>query len=353
MTFEQARALFPVLAQIAYLNAGTFGPLATPTAEAMRLELERDTEQGRTGMPYVQRALELREQARAAIAGLVGADPAQLALTSSTTDGCNIVLAGLGLGRHDEIVTTAEEHFGLLGPLAVSGAKIIVAEADPDRILAAVTSRTRLLALSQVLWTTGRVLPVSELRARSGVPVLVDGAQSVGAIPVDTAGVDFLTVSGQKWLCGPDATGALFVADPERLRIASPSYFSQARHDEDGTFVPRDGAMRFERNWWPVSALAGMLAALATRPSWAFDRAAETADRCRRLLAPHFEVVVPDHRATLVAFRAGEDAAGLVERLLNERVHVREVPGTGLIRVSCGWWTSDGDLERLVAGLET
>ena len=110
-----------------------------------------------------------------------------MSLTGSTTDGCNIVLAGLDLQPEDEIVTTSEEHFGLLGPLHTSGARVVVAEPDPEAIAAAVTPRTKLLALSQVLWTSGR-LPVRELREQTGVPVLVDGAQSVGSIPVDAAG---------------------------------------------------------------------------------------------------------------------------------------------------------------------
>ena len=62
----------------------------------------------------------------------------------------------------------------------MSGARVVVVDADPDAILAAVTPRTRLLAVSHVLWTSGRLLPVHELRERSGVPILVDGAQSVG-----------------------------------------------------------------------------------------------------------------------------------------------------------------------------
>ena len=352
MTFEQARALFPVLERIAYLNAGTLGPLARPTVEAMRAAHEHDLEEGRTGRPYFERALESRDSARTAIAGLIEAEPAQLALTSSSTDGCNIVLAGLGLGPDDEVITTTDEHFGLLGPLGTCAARVVVVAPEPDRILAAVTPRTRLLALSEVLWTTGRVLPVRELRQRSGVPVLVDGAQSVGAIPVSTAGVDFLTVSCQKWLCGPDQTGALFVAEPERLAVAVPTYFAQAEHEQDGTFVPRAGAQRFDRNW-SVSALAGVLAALDTRPEWAFERAAEIADRCRAVLAPGFEVIVPEVPSTLVSFRPEQEPAAVVEHLLGQGVSVREVPRRSLVRVSCGWWTNDADLERLVEALST
>ena len=239
MNFEEARAQFPVLEKLAYLNAGTFGPIARTTHDAIVRELDRDYRDGRSGGPNFARVMELRDQLRQSIAALVGAEPAQVALTTSTTDGCNIVLGGLGLGPDDEIVTTTDEHFGLLGALATSGARVVVVSPDPDSIRAAVTSRTRLLALSQVIWTTGRILPVRELRQETGIPILVDGAQSVGAIPVSAVGLDYLTISGQKWLCGPDATGALVVTDPDRLGISAPSYFSQADY-EPGRAVPAE-----------------------------------------------------------------------------------------------------------------
>ena len=84
------------------------------------------------------------------------------------------------------------------------------------------------------------------------------------------------------------------------------------------------------------------------------------AERCRDLLAGgvnrlSVDVVSPvaGERSTLVAFRPAGEATEIVDALYHADVHVREIPGTGLIRVSCGWWTSDGDLDRLLAGLPT
>jgi selenocysteine lyase/cysteine desulfurase len=350
-TYHEARAWFPALRDIAYLNAGTFGPLAQPTVEAMRAALAFDFEHGRSGMPYFEHAMGLRGDVRASLAGLVSTDASHIALTSSTTEGCNIVLAGLALGPGDEIVTTTDEHPGLLLPLGVSAASIVVVPPDPDAILAAVTPRTRLLALSQVLWTTGAELPVLELREASGVPILVDGAQSVGAIPVDAAGLDFLTISGQKWLCGPDTTGGLVVADPERLKVTSPSSFSQLRHEPDGTFTPREGSARFEGHWWSIGSLAGLLAAIELRPEWCFERAHALSRSCAQILGERFEIVTPpETRATIVTARVDEPAR-LVEKLLAAKVHVRELPGLGLVRASVGWWTDESDLERLASAL--
>jgi L-cysteine/cystine lyase len=353
VTFEEARAQFPVLEKVVYLQAGSAGPLARSTSDAMRAEEERDLLEGRSGAEYIDRVLALRVELRRRLAELVGVEAEQVALTGSTTDGCNIVLAGFGLGPGDEVVTTTDEHFGLIGPLHTSGARVVVAPPDPDAILAAVTPRTRLVALSQALWTTGQVLPVHELREQTGLPILVDAAQSVGAIPVEAAGLDFLTISGQKWLCGPESTGALVVTDPERLRVARPSYFSQQRYEPDGSFVPWPGARRFDPCWVPLASMSGLLAALDARPEWGFERASETAERCRALLLGAGEdVVVPEQRATLVSWRpAEEEPAAVVQRLADAGVVVRDIPKTGLVRASIGWWTSDDDLDRLATSI--
>ena len=93
--------------------------------------------------------------------------------------------------------------------------------------------------------------------------------------------------------------------------------------------------------------------AISSLPEWAFERAARTAERCRELLREAgADVVVPDERATLVAWRVPvEESADVVRRFAEADVIVRELPGRGLVRASVGWWTSEQDLERLVAAL--
>jgi L-cysteine/cystine lyase len=358
VSWPEIRARFPVLEQVAYLNAGTMGPLARETHEAIVAEQARELEGGRFGAPFFERLTELRTRARELVAALIGVPPANVSLTSSTTDGCNIVVGGLALGPNDEIITTDSEHFGLLGPLGASPARVRVAsvhgrapEEALDAILAEVTPRTRLLALSHVLWTTGNVMPLHELKDATGLPLLVDGAQAAGAIEVDASPFDFYTVSAQKWPCGPDGTGALYVADPDGLRVAAPSYFAQASYEPDGSFVPRADAARFDPGWLPLPLLAGLVAALELPPDGWAARARETATRCRERLIEHFEVVTAPDQATLVSWRARGSAADVAERAWERGVVIRSLPGDDLLRASCGYWTNDDDIDRLVAAV--
>jgi L-cysteine/cystine lyase len=336
--------MFPVLDRYAYLNAGTWEGI-----------------HGRAGKPYFEQMLEGRERVRALFAAQIRAPVDNVALTESTTQGVHLVVIGLGLGPRDEVVTTDAEHFGLTGPLVASGATLRVAKVRDapasdvyELIEREITPRTRLIATSAVSWIDGKVLPWHALRDATQVPVLVDGAQSVGAIEVDVAGADFYTVSAQKWLCGPDATGALFVADPESLAPRLVAYPSAETYDiAEASWVPKAGARRFDPGFTPPNAVAGLEAALSKLPAGRFERARELAERCRKLLLDHgHDVVTETGQATLVSWRHDGDTDAAARRLYERGVIIRELPGTGLLRASVGWWNDGSDLERLAEGLE-
>lgn len=360
MSWAEQRAKFPVLAEHAYLNAGTFGPLSRATLDAMAELRAWEGAHGRGGKQYFEAMLERRALVRELLAPTVGTTPDHLALTDSTTQGVHIVLSGLGIGPGDEVVTTNAEHFGLTGPLVASGARLRIARVKGrpaadylDAIAGLVTPATRLIAISAVSWLDGTRFPWPELREQTGVPTLVDGAQAAGAMPVDAAGADFFTVSAQKWLCGPDSTGALYVRDPAALPPRLVAYPSAESYDiAAGSWVPKEGAARFDTTFTPASSLAGLEAALSDLPDGRHERAAELTERCRALLLDGgFEVVTEPGQSTLVSFRVPGDTTETVERLYAAGVVLRELPGTGLLRASVGWWNDESDLERLVDAL--
>jgi L-cysteine/cystine lyase len=355
---EEFRAQFPVCRRLAYLNAGTDGPLPARAAAAARERIDRELEHGRSGVAHTLEVLQLAEALRVRLAALLAADVDEVALTRSTTDGVNIVLAGLGLGPGDEIVTSDEEHPGLLAPLAAahrrSGVSIKIAPLA--RVADAVGARTRLVAVSHVSWMTGTAAPLDELRDIDSL-LLLDGAQGLGAVPVDVRrlGCDFYAASGQKWLCGPDWTGSLFVRSERigRLGMPWPGYMTLSDPKRPLALVPNTGARRFDGGLLPGPVAAGALEAVRVLESagwqWVHERASGQAKKLRELLSAKAEVV-PGGATTLVSWRA-EDPDALVARLAERDVQIRSVPGRPWVRASVGAWSSDEDLDRLVSAL--
>jgi L-cysteine/cystine lyase len=142
------------------------------------------------------------------------------------------------------------------------------------------------------------------------------------------------------------------VRDPERLRVALPTYMSQAAFDVETSFTPKPGAPRFDSVWYAPGILAGLLVALEAAPEWRYERVAEIAASCRaRLVEAGYEVVTAPEQAGLITFAAKSDAAETAARLYEAGVVIRDVPGTGWLRVSCGWWTSEEDVDRLLSAL--
>src|ERR1035438_8649140 len=184
--FSALRAEFPVLRRLAYLNAGTDGPLPARAVQAAADELQREADDG-PSQAHFERRHELSGELRSAYAAALGCQPVDVALTTSTSEGIAQTIDGLSLGQGDEIVTSDEEHPGLLG--ALSGARALrgvsIREVPLARIAEETGMRTRLIACSHVGWISGSVAP-AEL-ADVDVPVLLDGAQGVGAVSVDVS----------------------------------------------------------------------------------------------------------------------------------------------------------------------
>ena len=191
------------------------------------------------------------------------------------------------------MLTTTEEHPGIRSPLDVIArrAGVRVVELPPERLLDGIGDDTRMVAVSHVLWTTGRVLDVAAISAaahEAGASLLLDGAQSAGAIAVDAAatGADFYAFSGQKWLLGPQGSGGLWVS-PEWLdRRGRPSRATGTWSREMvGDFLAT--AARFDGGTLDTVTVAGIGAAIEWVESLPGGRAGWlAADRGQRRAAP-------------------------------------------------------------------
>ncbi len=353
------RAQFPVFERVSFLNAGTEGPLPQAAADAVRERIAAEVAGGRAGKAYMEGVRGLAGDLRDAYARVLGCDPADVALTGSTTDGVNTILAGLSLGAGDEIVTSDEEHPGLLAPLGrlkrVAGVKVTVAPfAD---IAEAVTPSTRLVACSHVSWVSGQVVDTAALAA-TGVPFLLDAAQGIGAVPVDVhaLGCAFYAGSGQKWLCGPEGSGCLYVSREhlDELTVPWPGYSSVADSSQALDSGPADNAARLDHGFPPGLRSAWALASLgvfeAAGWEWVHGRAAELAEGLAEGLAERGLEVGPRGRSTLVAWKpaGADDLDAEVARLAEAGFVVRSIPSHGLIRASVGAWSAEEELGALV-----
>jgi selenocysteine lyase/cysteine desulfurase len=351
------RAEFPVLERVAYLNAGTNGPVPRRAIEAAQASLRRQAEEGRSSTEFFEDMIGQTDRLRARIAALIHADTAEVALTGSTTDGVNAVLHALDLRAGDELLTSDEEHPGVLGPLAAARAAhdVRVRVVPFDELASEVQPGTRMVVCSHVSWLTGKVVDADALRA-TGTLLLLDGAQGLGAVPVDVGelGCDFYAASGQKWLCGPNGIGYLYARAEHIPGLRAPwaGYHAvEDPHDAlDSPLLP--DARRLGTGYPAHHQLAWAHAALDTLEEPGIGavhgRALELADAFASRIAERRVGVAPRGRSTLVSFEA-PDPPALVERLAADGIVVRDLPGTAYVRASVGAWNSEAELERLTA----
>jgi L-cysteine/cystine lyase len=220
----------------------------------------------------------------------------------------------------------------------------------------AVGPRTRVVACSHVSWVGGEVAP--EALAETGVPVVLDGAQGIGAVRVDVGalGCAAYAGAGQKWLCGADGTGMLFLSPAFRdgLRVVAPCYHSFADANEGMDSPLRETAQRFDTPSLSREAAAFSLAALQVLERNGVAelqaRAAKLTARLAERLAGLGRVVAPRGATTLVSWEEPDPPAAR-ERLAAAGVIVRNLPGRPYLRASVGAWNDDDDLDRLLGAL--
>ncbi len=250
-------------------NAATSFPKPPQVLRAMaRCLREAGGNPGRSGHQLSRKAAEVVFRAREAVAELVNVpDSRQIIFTPNATAGLNLVLMGM-LKRGDHVVTTSMEHNSVMRPLryleAKRGVHVSVVKCRKDgslplaRLRGALNEKTKLVVVNHVSNVTGVIHPLGKIRvAIGGIPLAVDGAQSVGVLPVDVqeAGVDFLAFTGHKSLMGPPGIGGVYMRNGFLIEpLMRGGTGSRSESEEHPDFLPD----RYECGTHNTVGLAGL-----------------------------------------------------------------------------------------------
>ncbi|MEF8776912.1 MAG: aminotransferase class V-fold PLP-dependent enzyme [Haloarculaceae archaeon] len=367
MNPEDLRADIPALEECTYLNTGASGPSPNRVLEAVTDFHRRHKVDAPCGDGMYGVASATKEAARETVAGHLGAEAGEIALTRSTVDGINLVANAIDWEPGASVVRPDFEHpAGILPWWRLSravGVEERVVETsdghlDVDDLAAAIDDSTELVCTSSLTWTSGTRVPIEEvveIAHEAGARVLVDAVQSVGQHPVDVEawGADFVAASGHKWLLGPWGSGMLYVAEEalESLTPARVGYFGVEETEDEVEFAP--DASRFELGTTAIAPYAGLAAGIETVEAVGMDaiqaRIERLTDRLTaglgdRLLSPR------EFESGLVTFEAS-DAEATVERLEADGVVIRSLPRPNTCRVSVHAFNAAADIDRLLDGL--
>ena len=355
---------------LTYLQTGSLGPTPRPVMERT-LAVWRELELDPTSKGYgpIESAM---EQVRAKAAAFIGCATDELVLTRSTSEGLNWVAQGISWSAGERIITTDQEHPGgracwdwVVRKYGVHLDVVVIppGENDPslivERFAQRLTPKTRVLAFSHLLTSTGLRMPVAELSAlarRAGCLSVVDGAQAVGgvAVNVKALGCHAYATSGHKWLLAPKGTGLLYLArdlagriDPIALQSGREAYTASSGVTSLPSVHGIAAAIAYQEAIGTPKIEAHNLA--LGRYLW---NALTGVPKVRVVSAAPGPLASPLLTYTLPA---GVHAGALQQHLLNaHRVLVKVVPANFLIghRISTHLFNTERDVDALIAALK-
>jgi cysteine desulfurase / selenocysteine lyase len=346
---------------------------------------------GRSGHRRAIEAGRLIMNARTAAAELLGvSDDSGLIFTSNATTALNLVISGIFFSdkqiNSSHIVTTSMEHNSVLRPvnlLKEKGLDVTLVKADiygqvsPKQIEAAIKSNTKLVVVthaSNVCGTVNNIDLIGKICSDKNVPLLVDGAQSAGTLPInlDSFDIDFFACAGHKGLLGPQGTGLLYVKNKDLL---SPSIAGGTGSLSDSAYQPDFMPDKFESGTPNIIGIAGLaegcryLLNHGVESIYEHDKkllgiflnelsgirgiqlyGLETADNHTAVLSVNIDGMDSSQLGTVleekygIQTRIGLHCAPLAHKTLNTFPH-------GTVRFSWGWATREREIVKAAATL--
>ncbi|WP_254922165.1 aminotransferase class V-fold PLP-dependent enzyme [Halorubrum sp. Ea8] len=366
MSHRELRADVPALGEAAYFNFGAHGPSPEYVVEAAAGFIADHEYGSATTDPYGH-AFETYESVRERIAAFVGAEPEEIALTESTTDGINRIAGAIDWEPGDVVVRTDLEHPAGVLPwkrLEREGVEVRVLETEDGRVdreeYAEAVADARLVCFSAITWTHGTRLPVTELvevANEAGAFTLVDAVQSPGQGPLDVSawGADAVAAAGHKWVLGPWGAGFLYVDRETAVGLAPRTVGYRSVDDPNADEIEyKKGAKRFEVGSTTAAAHVGLSEALDAIDAVGLDAIESRIET----LTDRFKEGVPEDRLLSPReFESGlvtvdvDDPDATVERLAERDIVVRSLPHPDAVRASIHAVSTESEVDRLVDAL--
>ena len=363
-------------------NAATSHPKPDCVPEAVARALtEENANPGRSGHPAALRAGRRVLKTREAVAKLLGAEsPLNVVFAFNCTDALNLAIKGT-LKRGDHVIVSQLEHNSVLrvvSELARRGRiRLTILPprpdgfVDPGDVRAALRSDTALIVCTHASNVTGAIQPVAaiaRLARAAGVRCLIDGAQAMGALPVDVQalGCDLYAFPGHKSLLGPQGTGGLYIRPGLTLNPLREGGTGTA---SDRLEMPAEPPERYEAGTVNLPGLAGLGAGcgfVAPRIGQIMAHERELTSALTEALAriPGVTLYSPREeaaRAGIVCFNVGDlSSADAADRLAGQGIALRGglhcAPGAhqflgtlnrGALRASVGWANTFEDVDAL------
>lgn len=362
MTPDSIRADIPGIEDVTYLNYGASGPSPRRVVEAATASLQDHEYRSPGAEGLYDRAISTYDKTRNSVAGLIGADPTEIALTESSTDSINRFASGFDWESDDTVVITDMEHPSGILPWQQLNRRhdvdIRIVESTDGRIDRAAYRKAvqgaTLVCFSSLTWNYGTQLPVStlaEIAHEAGALVLVDAVQSLGQVPVDvnTWNIDALAASGHKWLLGCWGAGILYVNAELISRLEPSTVGYRGVVDPDATdYEFKPTAERFELSTPNPAPFVALQEAIDIAESVGIPTIRnQIHQRTRRLLS----AIPDDRRLSPAAPESGlvtidvDDPDQLVAQLAELDIVVRSVPYPNAVRASVHAVTSAADID--------
>jgi cysteine desulfurase/selenocysteine lyase len=373
-TRARLRAEMPVTRKWAYLDHAAVSPLTRPARDVMARWIQETADEGDVVWPNWAHIV---HEARKTGARLIGADPDEITLVNSTTQGINLVADGIAWKSGDNVVTLDDEFPSNLYPWMQQGDRGVETRFVPTRdgrvdyheLAACCDERTRVITVSWVGYANGcrrDLKTLGEIAARRGAYLFVDAIQALGPFPlnVNETPIDFLAADSHKWMLGPEGAGIAYIrrdrlAELRPIGIGAHSVVQGSNYTHIELKL-RNNASRYEGGAKNMGGLAGMGASLALFEELGpANLAASVLDitdyACRRLGELGYRVVSPrdnGQASGIVSFEVpGVDLAELRKHCLAQGVALAF--RAGRLRISPHAYNNEDDIERFLAALKS